>query len=598
MKQLRFYLPLTVILGFFFFMAPKYIQGGDTSELVMASYHRLVAHPPGYPLFVWLQFFWTHLFEFSSVFWRASILSCVLGVIALAGLSLHLKDSNKTLLSVLLMVVALKPEVLESSVLPDVFSLHAVFIALIGHFFLFSPHQKKHSAVIFLFILSLTNHHTTVLLFPIFLYSLWHLIIRKEYRTLMLAAGTGTVLFIALYLSIFLLNPKHPLSWGEINNLSALVRHFLRTDYGTFQLAASKSSKGNEAFIFMLKNLWPLFLIGMVVVGLAIKDKVSTLKTLPFLTWSAALLITLAFPLIMNVTSEHVGAEVLRRFHVMPIVVLTSWALFLLRGMKLTKMKGILLFIATIPALYSNILSTSGFLNLRNDSVIEDYAKNLYSIGKSKTPSVIVAETDTSYFALRYLQSFDQDPKATKIAIVSLPLFFHPWYLVKVRSRVPDFNLPRSEEIYLKRHINKDQDIFKPNLARIRFFLTKGYKEGSKYKVTFFPLGRMLEEGKGVLFQDFPIEMNTTPEINYQGPQAFTKLKLFFEYSHFDYAKGVEKALANDFTGAQKSMEEAISKVPYAYPAMSSLCMNFPDQYNFCKSTELQELEEKTLYFY
>lgn len=598
MKQLRFYLPLAIISGLLFFIAPKSIQGGDTSELVMAGFHRLVAHPPGYPLFVWLQFTWTHLFEFSTVFWRASILSSLFGAIALAAVGLPLKNSKNLLWVLLLLVVGLKSEVLESSVLPDVFSLHALFIALIGYFFLFSPHPKKHSWVIFLFILSLTNHHTAVFLFPVFLYSFWNLLVRKEHRSLWLAVVSGLLLFAGLYFSILLLNPKHSLSWGEVYNLSGLVHHFLRTDYGTFQLAATQSSQGTEAFIFMLKNLWPLFLILTVVAGLSIKTKAIILKNGPFILWSLALLITLAFPLIMNVTSKHVGAEVLRRFHVMPIMILTSWALFLLRNLDLTKKNRIILLASIMPALYSNFVSAPEFFDLRNDSVIEDYAKNFYSIGKSQKNSIIVAETDTSYFALRYLQSFDQDAQNAKVAIVSLPLFFHQWYLKKVQDQIPGFNLPRSEEIYLKKHINKDQDIFKPNLFQMRFFLTKGYTEGSMYKVTFFPLGRMLEEGKGVFFQDFPIVIKTIPEISYRGPQAFTKLKLFFEYSHYDYARAVELTEANDFNGAQKSMEDAISKVPYAYPAMASLCMNFPDKYDFCKSTLLQKLEEQTLYFY
>src|SRR5690606_14281873 len=113
----------------------------------------------------------------------------------------------------------------------------------------------------------------------------------------------------------------------------------------------------------------------------------------------------------------------------------------------------------------------------------------------------------------------------SKVAIVSLPLFFHPWYLTKVQSHIPEFILPRAEEIYRSKYINKDQDIIKPNLSQTRFFFSKGYTDGLLYKVTFFPLGRMLEEGKGVYFQEAILQINYRPEIDYQGPQAFTKLK-------------------------------------------------------------------------
>ncbi len=597
MRQLRIYLPLVVILIFYFFIAPQFIQGGDTPELVMASYHRLVAHPPGYPLFVWLQFVWTHLFDISTVFWRASILSSIFGVIAIAAVLFPLKDLKYCIWAALLLI-GLKPAFIEASVLPDVFSLHAAFVALIGYFFLFSHHARKDSLVIILFILSLTNHHTSIFLFPVFLYSLGHLVQRKDYRSLIVSLGIGLSLFTGLYLSILLLNPAHPLSWAEVNNLPGLIRHFLRSDYGTFQLAATKSSSGLEAFSFMFKNLWSMLLIGLVVLGLALKDKISSLKSIQFLLWSLILFITLSFPLAMNVTSKHVGAEVLKRFHVMPLIVLALWIVFLITRLKLSKSKIFSLLVSIFPALYFNIISTPDFLGLRNDSIIEDYANNFYAIGKSNHPSLIVADTDASYFGLRYIQSFDEGVRPNEMAIVSLPLFFHPWYLAKVQVNLPEFTLPRAEEIYRSKYINRDQDIIRPNLQKTRFFFTKGYVDGIKYKVTFFPLGRMLEEGEGINFQEFPIHINHRVEIDYQGPQAFTKLKLFYEYSHYDYAQGVEKAQVNDFNGAQKSMEETLKKVPYAYPAMSSLCMNFPDSYNFCKSTELQMLEEKTKYFY
>lgn len=597
MRQLRIYLPLMIILIFYFFIAPLFIQGGDTPELVMASYHRLVAHPPGYPLFIWLQFVWTHLFDVSTVFWRASILSSFFGVTALAAVLFPLKDLKYCLWATLFLI-GLKPAFIEASVLPDVFSLHAVFVSLIGHYFLFSHHPKKDSWVIFLFIFSLTNHHTSIFLFPVFFYSFAHLVQRKDFRSLFISLGTGISLFIGLYLSILLLKPDHSLSWGTINNLSKLIHHFLRSDYGTFQLSATKSSSGLEAFSFMLKNIWSMLLISLVVLGLALKDKVSSLKSIHFILWSIVLVINLTFPLAMNVTSEHVGAEVLKRFHVMPVIVLSLWTVFLLRKLSFTKKKILSLSLSIIPALYFNLMATPDFSSLRTDSVIEDYANNLYAIGKANYPSLIVADTDASYFGLRYIQSFDEGERPGEVAIVSLPLFFHHWYLAKVQSYLPEFTLPRALDIYRSKYINIDQDIIKPNLQTTRFFFTKGYVDGKKYKVTFFPLGRMLEEGESISFKEFPIHINQRVEIDYQGPQAFTKLKLFYEYSHFDYAQGVEKAQVNDFVGAQKSMEEALKKVPYAYPAMSSLCMNFPENYDFCKSTKLQTLEEKTKYFY
>ena len=59
------------LLLFYSCLLSLFIQGWDTAELVAAGYHRLNPHPPGYPLYIWLQHSWTHLFPVSTVFWRA-----------------------------------------------------------------------------------------------------------------------------------------------------------------------------------------------------------------------------------------------------------------------------------------------------------------------------------------------------------------------------------------------------------------------------------------------------------------------------------------------------------------------------------------------
>src|SRR4051812_10710784 len=91
-KSLAF---LLAVLGLFYLShLPRFVQGGDTGELVAASYRLYVPHPPGYPLWIWLQHFFTHFFPFSTVFWRASLLSSFFAWITLLVVALPLRRSS------------------------------------------------------------------------------------------------------------------------------------------------------------------------------------------------------------------------------------------------------------------------------------------------------------------------------------------------------------------------------------------------------------------------------------------------------------------------------------------------------------------------
>ena len=123
-----FSITLFLVTVMFFSISPKFIQGGDTAELVNASYHLFVPHPPGYPLFLWLQHFWTHLLTVSTVFWRASILNSIFGITALYFVTRPQRSSIFGIL--LLLSLASQAEFIEASVLPDVFALHGLLVAV------------------------------------------------------------------------------------------------------------------------------------------------------------------------------------------------------------------------------------------------------------------------------------------------------------------------------------------------------------------------------------------------------------------------------------------------------------------------------------
>jgi hypothetical protein len=591
LKTFPFLLLLLVYVAFL----PLYVQGGDTAELVAAAFHGLLAHPPGYPLYLWLQKLWLNVLPVSSVFWRASLLNAILAILALYFLCRPLLSRYIWFVLPLLML-GLKSEFIEASVLPDVFSLHALFVALIGYHFFLSEKDHRQYWVAFLFWFSFANHHTSVLLFPCYLFSLWETRHQRERLLCFIVFSlSGLIGSGLLYLSLFLLDTGHPLSWGNISSLSELFAHIIRADYGTFKLASGQGSFGGKAFFFFLSSVWPQLLAAGVIFYFSLLPDRSLLSDKKFLAWTGCLVLTLLFPLALNVNPNFMGEEILRRFHVMPLIVLTAWCIYLLRKIEAKKEVILYVYLAFIPATLINLTGIRHFLNLRNDSTIEDYARNLYREAQNKAPAMVVLENDTAYFALRYLQAFEKGPASGKVVVVTMPLFFHPWYLKKVQLTFPEFQLEDAPSIYRERRMNQDRQLIRPNLENISFIFTSKYREGDQYEITFLTLGRMLRPGSGVLFSPVERIINFTPSVEDRGPQHFTKLRLFYEYSHWFLPQALHAMDNEEKEKAISLWKENQRVVPYAFPAMANLCA-YQEYLEFCK--DLQYWEKATLGFY
>jgi hypothetical protein len=574
-------LPLAVLFMAYVSVLPFYIQGGDTAELVAAAYHRLVAHPPGYPLYLWLQNLWLGLVPVSTVYWRASLLNAIFGTLALYFLWRPL--IRKPAWSLLpLLLLGLKPEFIEASVLPDVFSLHALLVALVSYYFLHADSEQRQRWLPLLFWLSFANHHTTVLLLPCYLFVFWEARLQRAtlLRFFRFSAG-GFLLGALLYASLVTFNTSHPLSWGSISSVSDLIAHFLRVDYGTFRLAASETGSAAGAFFFLLANAWPLLMVALVLLYLVFAQARSLLFDPRFVAWTGCFALTLLFPLAMNVEPQFMGEEVLRRFHVMPLVVLVAWSVYLLKSLEVKKATLFSIYLCSLPAVLINVTGARHFLQLRNDSTIEDYARNLYREAKKNSPVVVVLDNDTAFFAIRYLQAFEQSTSSGAVVAASMPLFFHPWFLTKVRSSLPGFTLGDAATIYQHRQLNQDRQVIVPNLGTASFIFTSGYREGSSYEVTFLTLGRLLRPGSGVRFSPAERIIATVPSIEDKGPQHFTRQRLYYEYSHWFLARAQHAMDNGDPDLAVSLWKENLQIVPYSFWAMANLC-DFDKSYLFC----------------
>lgn len=207
MKKFSSWLFLLPVAVFYFACLPSTVQGGDTGELVAAAFARLVAHPPGYPLWIWGQNLWLHMIPVGSVFWRAAFLNSLFSLSALALLCGFYSPSLS--LWIVLPFIVFAPSFVEAAILPDVFALHALLVVAISLLYL-SHWPRRALAISFLFFFSLAHHHTILFLFPILLF----LAFEKKGKELILGGSLGIVGAALAYASLRLLKPESPFSWA------------------------------------------------------------------------------------------------------------------------------------------------------------------------------------------------------------------------------------------------------------------------------------------------------------------------------------------------------------------------------------------------
>ncbi|MGE3262577.1 MAG: DUF2723 domain-containing protein [Bacteriovoracia bacterium] len=558
------------LAAFYFFCLPHHVQGGDTAELVAAAYLKLVAHPPGYPLWIWLQHFWIKI-PLGTIFWRASLLSAIFSLTSLAVLALSLRK-NPLLLWLCLPLLALSTVFYEAALLPDVFALHGLFVMAIGcAFFFLGPESKSRRLLVpFLLCLGLAHHLTIIFLLPLLAGLAWEERASKTALAEIAAAAlAGLALALLSYTSIFLLQTDSPYSWGEIRTFSGIWRHFLRLEYGSLQLSAEGNGVSLLPFLHFLGvnslNLIPLVAFA----GMILRWRPAAKKDFRFLCGSAALLASLAFFLLANVRPAGMGSEVLLRFHLMPVILCVLLAAYILNSTIITAYTYRIFYFIAALALVPFFFVVGDLVKLRKDSVIEDYATNALAEASRVEPAILLVENDHAYFALQYAKSIFG--LAPHVAVASPRLFFHPWYLNKIQVTLPTFRLADPRHAWEERTLELEKDLLAPNIAKINFVFTRGFRPQGRYKTTFLSLGYAVSSGHGQEFAPRRDLLLRSRPLS-QGPQNYGKKLLFSQYANYFLAQG-----AADFTVGKKdtalaAWHHALAIVPYAWPALQNIC--------------------------
>ena len=236
-------LPLAVFTTYLLTLCPS-LSGGDSGELITVAHTLGVAHPPGYPLFTLLGKAFTWI-PHGSIAWRVNLLSAFCDSLAAAFLLQVVFRWTKNIWAGALTagLFAFSPLIWTYAVTAEVFALNNLFVALL--FFMAVRYSKssgsfRHLAMTsFIFGLGLANHHT--LLFygiPVLLWMMMQKPQQLTVKNLAILAGTGA-LGLLPYAYLPWASSGHSVAiWGDTADFSGFLNHFLRKDYGTFQLSA------------------------------------------------------------------------------------------------------------------------------------------------------------------------------------------------------------------------------------------------------------------------------------------------------------------------------------------------------------------------
>lgn len=560
---------------------PSTVQTGDNGELLAAADQLLVAHPPGYPLWIWTHHIWNLLFPIGNVVVKAAVLNILFAVGALLVVFSTLKRNALGAFAVI--TIAFNPIFWKYAEIPEVFALH-IFICCSFVALCFSDKTLKFRSYAIpypclsplVFGLGCSHHHTIVFLFPLLIWQLYRF---RKFPSFYVASILGLFVMAGLYISMLGLNVEHIYSWGNLQNLQDVWFHFLRKSYGTLKLTSKDDQAPGAIFLFftnfLISQAWPLTIVLSVSAYLCFKKRLITCSAN-----SVALLFSILsyFAIFMTMANTHASgfmSEVLLRFFIMPFVLIVLLVGILIRENNLQ--------IAskwTKTAIVASVvfgLSQAYFHSVENDysnnTIVEDYAINLLKSTSHLPKRILFAAGDTEAFATRFAQVvLNIEPD---VVVITDGMAYIDWFEEKLKIRYPNWLTPPASQS----SIHFVNDVVTPNAQDFSVIVTINHYKAQDVKSTFYPLGIHLQPGKGYeegstsyvpQFRSYIGSVETSP-------YPYNSFRdLFSKYTYYFLIEGQIQFKAGNLEKAASAYSKAFELYPLGAPALRSLCQLAP----------------------
>ncbi len=554
----------------YYLTAPVSVQSGDTGELVTSAYFLRVPHPPGYPLWNLLYHIPTRYLSGGNPFHAAGVFTILITLGWLTGLY-WLFQSRVAFAAVA--VLASSEIVWRYAILPDVFSLHLLFVLLVAAGFR-NPSLLRRPLFLFLISLSMAHQHTIIFVFPLFAYAFYQV---RSWRLVVLSLACG-ILSLSIYFLLFLFHPNDYGSWSWIRGFGDLIDHFLRKDYGTLRLQV-REEEGYSWPLFFAERLfrdgWS-FIICYVYIGFKHwRELRRELPRISIIGLSLGLFF-LVFGILGKASLNLEGEAVFERFLLQPMFLIAFLLLLLahLPGFQLPKA----LMLTLLVNAGVNMVLNYKTLNYRRNTTIEDYLLNgLRSLPKS---AVVFTAGDTTGFGVYYLRDVQ---KVRPDLIQMHNTYGFGWGIQKFQANYPDVVIYDPK---IKQNVINSKYRFFTN--RINENVPRGYM-ASYY---------------GLWFEISPPDPKAYVRFQCEVARSFRfrnrpSMEDFFDFEvsrYFDlsygscyFEQGIERVSAGNLRGAQESLEAALEIAPFHAKAQERLC----HVYRQLKSPKSRSCEER-----
>jgi hypothetical protein len=449
------------------------VPGGDSGELITAAAVLGVAHPPGYPLYTMLGHLWMSLLPLASPAREMNLLSAILAAAAVGTIVATARRVTGSIWAALAAggVLAFSPPLWKNAVVAEVFALHAllvaatlcVFVRVLADAQALRPPARPWplAALAFLATLSLSHHHTLVLLMLPVASITAALVLLPESRRrawlpgsrapYALGARDGASIGIAAITGLLPLlylpwaAARDPvLAWGDPRTPARLFHLVTRADYGTFRLdpaAAGHVADRSHVLLYLESLARDFSIVGLVLVVLGLGLIAARRRALAWAIGAYLLLQMLFFARIGFPSVPPIYRGVVERFYVMPDVVL---ALALAFGAaaaldRLPHRARVVLGVALAALAWTwPPIAHARLADQRGNRSIEDLGMNVLT----STPpgAVLFVQGDVFHNTLAYL--IDVEHRRPDVTLIDQEMLTFVWSPPVVRRRAPDA-LPR-----------------------------------------------------------------------------------------------------------------------------------------------------------
>jgi hypothetical protein len=437
-------------LAAYIWIAPTTITGGDNAEFATLGTVGGVAHPSGYPLYLlWLRLL-SWLPAASPAHATAIATSLLAGIhVLVLHAACRAWGARPLAATVAMAIYAASPIVLQIHTEAEVFALNSLIVSLVLWISATAGPLRGTWRVVILALvagLGLSDHSTCILVAPVGLLGAARGI-RESTRPRGVVIGLAVAaLFAGLLPYVYLLvTPETPLSWTRITNVSGLLHHFLRRDYGGSGRLTSDSTVVDIglqlrvlAGSILRAWLWLPAVLGIVALAVRCAKKPEEGRESRWGWATLAASIVLAGPLLVtrfNMDPHGVGLFVISRFHILPslllaIPVATSFDRL---GSSLTRVR--------LRLALASALAVGGFLVLvarslphlarSQSSAVQLAIQNTLRIVPPR--SVLIISPESLYFGAAYVQGVLRE--RPDVDVIGWPMMRSPEYRERLHAK-------------------------------------------------------------------------------------------------------------------------------------------------------------------